>query len=323
MKKYDVFGVGNPITDILLQVEDSFISGLSLNKGIMRLVDEGESKKILAALGDREKVVMPGGSCCNTMIGVANLGGRASFTGMIGNDLYGEVFEEKLLSFGVKSNLRREGDLTGTSVILITPDSERTMNTCLAACSLLKKKHIDSSDIKESKIFHTTAYLIDTAPEAGYHALEIAKSSNIPISFDMSDPFLIRAKKEELKKILKDYAEIVFLNEEEAKLFTGMPPQEALTEISKLCKTVLIKLGAKGSLMSHEGKIYRIAPFKVSAIDTTGAGDMYAAGFLFGITNGYSVEQSGKIASFASAKQVEVIGARLDYSLKDEIKRLF
>jgi sugar/nucleoside kinase (ribokinase family) len=323
MARYDVYGMCNSIVDILLQADDGLIKELGLNKGIMRLVDIDESKKLLSAVRDKSKKVMPGGSGCNTMIGIANLGGKAVFSNVVGDDDYGKIFEQKLNELGVVSRLKLKKGITGSSVIIITPDSERTMNTCLGVCSLFGKADVDEKDLLDSKIFHTTGYLIDTAPEAGYHALKTAKKNGITISFDLADPFLIRAKRDELRKIVEDYADIVFLNKEEAKLFTGKEPAEALEEISKMCKTAIIKLGAEGSLIKSDGKIYRIPGVKVKAVDTTGAGDMYAAGFLYGITNGYSVEQSGRIASYAAAKVVEVIGARIERSLKEEIKGKF
>jgi len=323
MPKYDVYGMCNSIVDILLKTDDSLIKSLGLDKGIMRLVEVDESQKLLGAVKDKKKTIMPGGSGCNTMIGVANLGGKAVFANTVGNDEYGKIFEAELSKLGVVSSLSRKEGMTGTSVIIITPDSERTMNTCLGVCRLFTKEDVDEKLLSESKVFHTTGYLIDTAPEAGYHVLKLAKKHGLIISFDLADPFLIRAKRDELRKIVEDYADIAFLNKEEAKLFTGKEPDEALKEIAGMCRTAVIKLGAEGSLISHEGKVYRIPGVRVNAVDTTGAGDMYAAGLLFGITNGYSVEQAGKIASYAAAKVVEVVGARIDRSLKDEIKALF
>ncbi len=323
MTDYDVYGMCNSIVDILLKTDDSMIAGLGLDKGIMRLVDVDESQKLLAALKDKKKKIMPGGSGCNTMIGVANLGGKAVFSNVIGDDEYGRIFEAEMNKLGVRSALSKKEGMTGTSVIIITPDSERTMNTCLGVCRAFRKEDVDEGLLKESKVFHTTGYLLDTAPEAGYHALKLAKKHGLIISFDLSDPFLIRAKRDELRKIVEEYADIAFLNKEEAKLFTGKEPEEALEEISGMCRTAIIKLGAEGSLIKHEGHVFRIPGVRVNALDTTGAGDMYAAGFLFGITNGYSVEQAGKIASYAAAKVVEVVGARIDRPLKEEIKAIF
>ena len=155
------------------------------------------------------------------------------------------------------------------------------------------------------------------------HALELAKEQSIKISFDLSDPFLVREKGHELKEVARDFADIIFLNKEEARLFTGSKPIDALIPLSKLADTVVIKLGEKGSIISEKGTIKKIIPFKVDALDTTGAGDMYAAGFLYGITNGYSTKEAGLIASYSAAKIVEVMGARLNNSIRAEIKEKF
>ena len=197
------------------------------------------------------------------------------------------------------------------------------MNTHLGVCSLFEKQHLSTKDLLNSKIFHTTAYALDTFPEATIHALELAREQGIKISFDLSDPFLIREKEHELRDVVRDYADIIFLNKEEARLFTGKKPIEALNVLSKLADTVVLKLGAKGSIISEKGTIKKIIPFKVDALDTTGAGDMYAAGFLYGITNGYSTKEAGLIASYSAAKIVGVMGARLDSSIKDQIKEKF
>jgi sugar/nucleoside kinase (ribokinase family) len=322
MAKYDVYGMCNSIVDILVQSDDRLIKRLGLNKGVMRLVDVEESQKILSVVKEKAKQITPGGSGCNTMIGIANLGGRAAFSNVVGDDEYGKAFEEQLTKLGVVSHLKKKHGMTGTSVIIITKDSERTMNTCLGVCKQFAKGDLNEGDLLASSMLYLTGYLIDTAPEAGYHALNLAKAKGIPIAFDVADQFLVRAKKEEFSKLIKDYCDIVFLNKDEARLFTGKEPEDAIREISLLCKTVVVKVGSEGSLVCSEGKLYKIAPFKVKAVDTTGAGDMYAAGFLFGITQGYSIEESGKIASFAASRVVQAIGARLDYSLKEEVKKL-
>ncbi|MBW2970757.1 adenosine kinase [Candidatus Woesearchaeota archaeon] len=322
MHKHDVYGIGNSIVDILVNVEEQLLEELNLPKGIMSLVDVERSKKLLGSVRLHGKTVMPGGSCCNTMIGVANLGGRAGYAGVVGDDIYGKIFAEKLPLFGVKSNLTRVAGMTGSSVILVTPDGERTMNTHLGVCTQLVKQHIIEDEILKSKIFHTTAYALDTAPEAVMHALELAKRNNITISFDVSDPFLVRDKNVLMKEIVKKYADIVFLNKEEARLFTGHQPYEALGVIAKNGSTVALKIGSEGSLVLHNGKLYRISALKVNALDTTGAGDAYAAGLLFGLTNGYSMSDACRIASFSAGKVVEVMGARVGNSLKEDVIKM-
>lgn len=323
MSKYDVYGIGNPIVDILAKVEDEHLEKLNLPKGIMSLVDQNRSKQLLNSVRLMEKTIMPGGSCCNTMIGVANLGGKAVFAGAIGDDDHGRVFATKLHEFGVVSNLIKTNAMTGSSVILVTPDSERTMNTHLGACGLLDKNHVSQEHLLNSKIFYTTGYALDTFPETTMYALEIARQNKIKISFDLSDSFLIRDKKEEIKYVVKNYADIVFLNEEEARLFTGKKPINALNDITKLCDIVALKIGAKGSIISQRGTIVRAPGFKINALDTTGAGDMYAAGFLFGITNGYSLKDAAMIGNYGASKIVEVMGARIEYSLKEKVRQRF
>lgn len=320
---YDVYGIGNPIVDILAKVEDELLEELNLPKGIMSLVDQDRSKQLLSSVRLVEKTIMPGGSCCNTMIGVANLGGKSVFAGVIGQDEYGNQFESKLKEFGVVSNLVKTKGITGSSVIMVTPDSERTMNTHLGVCELLDKKHLSEKHLLQSKIFYTTGYALDTFPETTIHALAIAKQNNIRIAFDVSDPFLVRAKKDDIKEVIRDFADITFMNSEEARLFTGKKLIDALSEISKLSPIVVLKVGAKGSIVSERGTIIRAHGYKVNSLDTTGAGDMYAAGFLYGLTNDFSTKDAAMIGNYSASKVVEVMGARLDYSLKDRIRQRF
>ncbi len=315
MVNYDVYGIGNSIIDILVKVDDSVLDELGLSKGIMQLIDHSTSKRLLGRFDLAGKTVMPGGSCCNTMIGISNMGGRSMYAGTVGKDVLGEIFDDKLREFGVFPHLMQTEGMTGSSVILVTPDSERTMNTHLGVCNLLEKEHIMSEHIKNSKIFHTTAYALDTTPEVVMHALETAKKNSVKVSFDISDPFLVKAQKELLRDVCKEFVDIVFMNKEEARLFTGKSPDDAIQESLKLCDTVALKVGGEGSIVGNSNGIHRIPVFKVNALDTTGAGDMYAAGFLFGLTNGYSLEESGRIASYSASKVVEVMGARIPYKL--------
>ena len=316
-----IFGVGNSIVDVLVRVDNKLLAELGMPKGVMTLVDEARSKVILQKVELMQRSIMPGGSCCNTMIGITSLGGRAIYTGIVGKDSFGELFEDKLKSFGVRSNIVKAKGMTGSSVIMVSPDSERTMNTHLGVCDQLVKEHVVERDLLKSEILHTTAYFFDTCPETCLHVLKLAKQNGIKVSFDVSDPFLVRANSE-LKKIA-EYADIVFLNRDEARLFQGVNVRHTLHEIGKHAKTVVVKVGADGSYVCHKKRYYKIPAFRVEAVDTTGAGDMYAAGFLFGLTQGYKVHEAGHIGSFAASKVVEVMGARLDYSLKSEVEERF
>ncbi|MBS1266865.1 MAG: ADP-dependent ribose-1-phosphate kinase [Candidatus Woesearchaeota archaeon] len=315
-----IYGIGNPIVDILVKVEDDLLSELGMPKGIMSLVDINRSKQIQHSVRLHDKTIMPGGSCCNTMIGVANLGGTAAFKGVVGIDQYGDVFKEKLKEFGVFSELVHHNGQTGSSVILVTPDGERTMNTHLGVCGLLAREHIVEKSIKSSKILHTTAYALDTFPDATKHAIDIAKQNNVLVSFDVADPFLVKQKKHEIKEIVK-LADIAFLNKEEARLFTGKKPIEAINQISRLCDNPVVKTGVDGCFVKNNGKTVKVNSYKVNALDTTGAGDMFAAGYLFGMLNDFSNKRAAKIGNYSASRIVEVMGARLDYSLMDKLPK--
>jgi len=255
------------------------------------------------------------------MIGISNLGGESTFQGVVGFDDYSKIFEEKLSQFGVLSHLVKNKGDTGSSVILVTPDGERTMNTHLGVCGLLAREHILKKSIAQSKILHTTAYALDTFPDATRYAIDIAKQNNVLVSFDVADPFLVKHQRDIVKEIVKQ-SDIVFLNKEETKLFTNKDPIDAIKQISKLCPNVVVKLGADGCLVGENGNVLRIKGFQVKTVDTTGAGDMFAAGYLFGIVNGYSKKRSAKIGNFVASRVVENMGARLNYSLKELVKDL-
>ncbi len=317
----NIYGIGNPIVDILVRVEDSLLNELNLPKGIMSLVDQEKQSAIKSSIRLLDKTVMPGGSCCNTMIGISNLGGESTFQGVVGFDDYSKIFEEKLSQFGVLSHLVKNKGDTGSSVILVTPDGERTMNTHLGVCGLLAREHILKKSIAQSKILHTTAYALDTFPDATRYAIDIAKQNNVLVSFDVADPFLVKHQRDIVKEIVKQ-SDIVFLNKEETKLFTNKDPIDAIKQISKLCPNVVVKLGADGCLVGENGNVLRIKGFQVKTVDTTGAGDMFAAGYLFGIVNGYSKKRSAKIGNFVASRVVENMGARLNYSLKELVKDL-
>lgn len=326
MKKYDVFGIGSALMDFLIEVDENELLKMDLKKGEMHLIDEKKSKEILSKLKHYNVRTTPGGSSANTLAGVAALGGSAVFCGKIGADHHGEVYEQKSNEDGVCTKLKKHnGKITGHAITFITPDSERTFATHLGAAMHLKKEDILDEDIAQSKILHIEGYQIED-PELRktvLHAIVLAKKHNTLVSIDLADPAIVKRNLADLKKIVKEHADIVFANEMEAKAFTGKEEEEeALLEISRLCDIAIVKLGKNGSLIKQKDNIYRIPSFKVNAVDTTGAGDMYAAGVLFGIANNISLERAGKIGSWAASRVVSQIGARLNVCLKDEIKEI-
>lgn len=324
MKKYDIFGIGNALMDFLVEVSHKELLEMDLRHGEMHLIDQVHSKKIFEKLKNYKFKIAPGGSAANVLAGVAVLGGRAVFCGKVGKDEHGAIYEQKMIEGGVFSNIKKSDLMTGHTISFITPDSERTFATHLGAALELRKEDIFEEDLRQSRILHIDGYQLEdkNLRDVSIHAMEIAKKNNVLVSVDLADPALVRRNLDDMENLVKKYADIVFANEKEAEAFTGKAEEAALNEIAEYADIAVVKLGSKGSLIKSKNKIYKIKPFEAKAVDTTGAGDMYAAGILYGISHDLPLEKAGRIASYAAAKVVEQIGARLGKSLKDEIKKL-
>ncbi len=324
LMKYVAYGIGSPLIDIVIKIEEEILAKLKLKKGRMHLLTSKQIKEILDAVENSTVKISPGDSTANTIVGIANLGGKAAYLGKLGKDEHASFFNEDLKKNKVDSKTTQSGNFTGKVIALISPDSERTMAVHLGAALDLKPEDINEEDIKNSEFLHITGYQLEdkNLKETLIKAMNIAKTNNIKISVDLADAELIKRNLEFLKSVVKDYADVVFANEEEAKAFTGKEGKEALHILSETAEIAIIKLGEKGSLIKAEGKIHEIPAYKTEAVDTTGAGDMYAAGFLFGLSKKYGHEKCGKIGSFAASRVVSQHGARLDYSLKEHIINL-
>lgn len=311
---YDVIGIGNPLIDLLLKVNEDLVVELNLNKGNFNPISQEQLNIILDKIQHHDITKAPGDSTANTLAGISRLGGNVIFCGKIGNDESGIYYEEKLEDAKVLPKLSKTNGTTGQCLCFITPDSERTFAAHLGVCIDLKKEDILEEDIKQSKILHLTGYQLENKNlrETAFHAMEIAKKNNLKISIDLADPGLITRCKEDLLDIVKNFADIIFVNELEAKAFTGLEEKDALNEIAKLVDIAIVKLGEKGSLIKSNDEYHEIQIFPVEVVDTTGAGDMYAAGVLYGISNNLSLERSGKIGSYVASLVVSQIGARLN-----------
>ncbi len=324
MKKYDICGIGTPVVDVLINADESHIKELKITKGATDVIDEKKADYLINYFKNHKTNIVCGGDCCNTLIGVASLGGKAIFSGNVGLDKYGRIFEQGLIEKGVKCNLNKMQGKTSSCFILVTPDSERSMNILLSDCEKNNFK-INREHIINSKYFYVTGHMFDSPSQirAALISMRLAKKHNVRVAFDLGDPNSIKKNKRLFRKIIKRYVNVLFANEEEAEIFTNDSDyKNSLKKISKLVDVVVIKLGERGSILKYKNKVIKVNPFKANAVDTTGAGDMYAAGFLFGLSQRYSLERSGKIASFLSSKVVEDYGARLDYSLKEMIKKI-
>jgi sugar/nucleoside kinase (ribokinase family) len=312
--QYDVYGVGNALLDIQARVADSVLTDLRFSKGIMTLVDEETQEQVLGKLDGVKINRCAGGSAANTIMGVADFGGKAAYVGKVGQDETGGVYMDDMRKMGVHINSQPIETRTGTCVVLITEDAQRTMLTNLAASSQLGPDDIVESEIKKAKYVYIEGYLFGGEPtkSAALKAIELAKKNGVKVAFTVSDPFLIQYNRDLFLQLIEGPVDLLFCNLDEARALTGKhDPIECAQEIHKHAENVALTLGGDGSILMHEGQVIPIEGVSCQAVDTTGAGDMYAAGILYGITNGLSWKQAGHLASHAASRVVAQMGARL------------
>lgn len=325
--KYDVFGVGNALVDIQAQVSDALLAEFGFDKGIMTLVDDTQQKAVIAKLSGLPLNRCAGGSAANTIVGVADFGGKAAYVGKVAADEVGEFFLKDMREMGVtiEVNPASEGQ-TGTCGVLITEDAQRTMLTNLGVSATLTEADIDENELKQAKYVYVEGYLLtgDTTKAAAYKAIELARKHGVKVAFTASDPFLVNMLRDEIWSLVEGPVDLFFCNEEEAKSLTGKDnPIDCAAEIHRHAENVAMTLGPNGSLIMHDGQAIAIEGVTVSAIDTTGAGDMYAGGLLYGITNGMSWKQAGHLGSHAAARIVSQLGARMERRFTpDEVQQL-
>lgn len=309
-----VYGIGNTLIDIISSVEYEDLDKLGLTKGIMQLIDADFREKLVEFMKGKKIKYSCGGSCPNTIITLSMLGINTILAGKVGCDEFGENYHKNLLTYNTKDELIDCNDKTGSSIIFDTPDSERTMNTYLCANREFCKEDVNEESVKNSSYFYFTGYMWDTEnqKEAIKKALKISKENNTQVVFDIADPFAVKRYKDTFIELIKEDIDIVFANREEAKImFENEDPYDNCVELGKICKTAIVKNGIKGSFISHNGKIYNIPVHgSVNPVDTTGAGDIYAAGFIFGLCKNLSIEECGRIASIMAGEIISQIGAQ-------------
>lgn len=315
-----VLGVGNALIDIISVLEnDLVLEKFGLPRGSMTLVDDKLSKKIYSEVVNHKSEMSTGGSAANTMRSFAGIGGNGGYLGKIGNDELGIVFREAFEKQGIKTHLFFSEKETGRVMGLVSPDSERTMATYLGAAADLRPENFSSDLLKGYEYCYIEGYLVFNH-ELIKTGVEVAKNAGLKVAIDLASYNVVEANLSFLKQLIIDYVDIVFANEEEAKSLTGKGPMEALQEISEMCEIAIVKVGKNGSYIKKGEEIIKVGIVKANAIDTTGAGDSYAAGFFYGLTNNLDLETCGKIAALVSGKVVEVIGANLPESQWGEIK---
>lgn len=322
--RYNVYGVGNALVDVQAQVGDETLDSLRFAKGIMTLVDEPTQLRVLASLDGAAIHRCAGGSAANTIMGIADFGGTAAYAGKVADDEVGRFFLEDMRKIGVSIEVPpAAGGHTGTCVILITDDAERTMLTHLGVSATLGPDDVDETEIARADYVYIEGYLFaaENNKAAALKAIELAKANGVKVALTVSDPFLIKLFKDQFWELIEGPVDLLFCNLDEARSLTDREdPIECARYIHRHAADVALTLGPNGSLLMTGSELIPIEGVPTAAIDTTGAGDMYAAGLLYGITNGLTWQRAGHLASHAAAKIVSQFGARFAEPMsRDEI----
>jgi sugar/nucleoside kinase (ribokinase family) len=318
--RFDVVGIGNALVDVISHAPDSFLDEHGLVKGWMDLIDTERAMQLYQALGSA--VQMSGGSAANTMCGVASFGGTAAYLGKVSNDELGQVFGHDLLAVGVQFRPGAHHDEvpTGRCIIVVTPDAERTMNTYLGASSLYAKDDVDDAAVAAGRVLYMEGYLYDRAEAKGAfrHAASIAHAAGRMVSLTLSDSFCVDRHRDDFLSLVDDEVDLLFGNEAELiALYQTETFEQAVDELRKHCPFAAITVGAKGSIIVTDDELIEVPVVPVrKVIDTTGAGDLYASGFLHGLTTGRPLPECGLLGSIAAAEVISHVGPRPLVELK-------
>ncbi|HEY2835295.1 MAG TPA: adenosine kinase [Rhizomicrobium sp.] len=320
-QKYDVAGLGNAIMDVIAAVDDQFLLDHGIAKGAMTLIDEFRAQELHKALAG--SVQVPGGSAANTMAGIASFGGRAVFLGKVRDDNLGRRFGESLNALGVDYTTRRAsgGSSTASSMIAVTPDGQRSMNTYLGACREMMPEDVDADEVASAKILYIEGYLwdMDAAKEASRKAMKAAKGAGGQIALSLSDSFCVGRFRDEFLDLMQHRLDVIFANEDEAKsLFETDDFDIVLERMKSWGGLAAITRSEKGCVIVKGNDVHAVPAKRVTkVVDTTGAGDQFAAGFLFGLTRGKNLTYCGRLGALAAAEVISHYGPRPDVPLKD------
>jgi sugar/nucleoside kinase (ribokinase family) len=318
MKK--ILGIGNALVDVMTMInDDSILERFSLPKGSMQLVDMGKSEMVKAETVHFNRIMTSGGSAANTIHGLAMLGTETGFIGSVGKDDTGDFFENDMKRAGVNTFLFRRETVTGTAVALISADSERTFATHLGAAVELHAGELKEENFKPYDILYLEGYLINDR-QLVEEACKKAKKNRMEIALDLASFNVVDTNLESFRDIISNYVDIIFANEEEARSFTGQDPETALKNLASEGRTAIVKTGREGSLIMRGEELIRIGVLPVKCLDTTGAGDLYAAGFLHGYSLDLDLDKCGLLGALLAGNVIEVVGARLENIRWEHIK---
>ena len=310
----DVVGIGNALVDVLSHEGEAFLARQGMVKGTMQLIDEAGARRLYDAMGPG--IEMSGGSAANTIVGVASFGGRAHYVGKVRNDQLGEVFAHDLRSTGVEYDTpaATSGPSTGRCLIVVTPDAQRTMGTFLGASVQLSPADVDAELIARGKILYLEGYLFDPpqAQEAFRAAARIAHERGRTVSLTLSDPFCVERHRRAFLELVEGHVDVLFANEAEiCSLYQVDAFDAAVQRVRRHCAIAVLTRSARGSVVVSGEQLHVIDAHPIDAlVDTTGAGDLYAAGFLFGLSRGLDLASCGRLGSAAAAEVISHVGAR-------------
>lgn len=315
-----ILGIGNALVDVLSKLDsDETLVKIGIQKGAMDMISREQMYVIRKYQANTETTQAPGGANCNTMRAIALLGGQSGFIGKVGDDNLGEFYEEALLKAGVASYLIKTEGPSGACTVFISPDGERTMGTFLGPAPTISPDEITEDVLRGYDCIHIEGYLI-VNEELVRETMKKAKRLGLKVALDLANYNIVNAYKGLLEEVIPQYVDILFANASEAEAFTGLPAQEAVKALEKQVHVALVTLGKDGSLIGSEGKFYHVDAEGGKPVDTTGAGDNFAAGFLYGQSVGASLVQSAQIGSMLSGYVIDVVGPQVPADKWEQIK---
>ena len=329
MATYNIYGIGAALVDTEVEVSDAFLASAQIDKGVMTLVDEPRQVELLEALASENThmLLKCGGSVCNSVVAASSLGASAFFSGKVADDSDGQLYINDLQDAGVDfHSAGQESGITGKCLVMVTEDAERTMNTFLGASEALSEREIDQAALVDSEWFYVEGYLVtdEARTLATKIAVETAKANNVKVAISLSDPFVVAVFGDALREVIGGGVDLIFCNKDEAMAFTGTESLEAAAEgLKQVTKTFAITDGASGAITFDGHTMNQSKGVEAKAIDTNGAGDMFAGAFLYAITSGQSYAWAADLANDCAARVVAQFGPRLEASEFDVIKAKF
>jgi sugar/nucleoside kinase (ribokinase family) len=320
MREFQLYGLGNALVDIFIDLSDDEFAALGFERGSMRLVETGEQKALLERLEEREPRLVSGGSLANSTIAFAQLGGQAAFLGCVGDDRYGLFYKTEFDELGVDiGNPVVVGQTTGTCVCLITPDAERTMRTCLAVSSHLAERHVDEARLKNADWLFVEGYVLanpETGQGAVREAVRLARRHGVRVALTCSEAFIVTHFGEAFFETLR-HADLLFCNASEASAVTGAAGAEkAFAALADKVPSAVVTDGPNGAYVRHAGVEAHVPAYPCRPVDLTGAGDMLAGAFLYGITHGVAPDRAARAACYLAMKVITQVGARLHHGTR-------